>query len=129
MLCYAGLFYLFGPSLRNASTNLHSRTYASPTLPSAHSFPFPSSLRVIPRRLLTRLQLLEVEPTSAHITPGFIKALRELCRVRRTRSARLLLPVAALAAVVEAVVHGLGVCIDGILLVVVGLDRRGCFLG
>ena len=89
-----------------------------------------ASLRKTPRRLLARLQLLQIVPTSRHVASGLVKALRELRRIRCTGPAGRLLAVAARLAVVKACIHGLGVRIGGVLLVglvVVGLCWGGGF--
>jgi hypothetical protein len=131
-LCYACGFIFFSvlsithpPPIIHSHFNPPTRTFASTPLPVA----FASSLCTTLRRLLTRLQLLKIEATRPHIPPGLVEALRELCRIRCTWPA-CLLPVAARLAVVQVVVHRLGVRVRGVRLVglvVVGL-RRGCFL-
>ena len=80
-------------------------------------------LRIVPRRLLARLQLLQIIPTSAHVTTSLVEALRELRRIRRTRSRRLVL-IRALA-VVHPRVHRLGIRIGAVLLVGSLLVGRG----
>jgi hypothetical protein len=127
MLCsivYASLFWY--PSLRNASFPLavHPSFLCSP--PFVPSPSFISLLAVIPRRLLTRLQLLQIEPTRPHVPTRLIEARRKFRCIRRTGTGLLVLIAVALALAVEVVVHWLRV---GILLVGRLLGFFRCGLG
>jgi hypothetical protein len=141
MLCYAMLCRsrlcnnFLAQSLHNASIRLSYLHFHASTALHCRCSPLPVSrvitlLREIPRRLLARLQLLQIVPTSRHIASRLVKALRELRCIRRARSAGSLLAVDARLAVVEACIHGLGIRIGRVLLVglvVVGLCWGGSF--